>query len=506
MRNRPARRNLLSFKTKALKTVLSFLGLSLLAGCVVGPDYERPRLTVPAQWGSGKSQKPAKPPELSKWWRQLHDPLLDRLITEAVAGNLDVAVAKAKIREARATYRQQQGALLPSVEGSASATRTRSAVSVAGSEPSAYSQYQPGFDTSWELDLFGGNRRALEAARHGAEATEEDLRDTLVTLVGDVASYYVQAREYQTLLALARRSAESQGQTARLTREQFRAGEATGVDDAKANAQALSTAADIPTYQISRDQAVHRLSVLLGQPPATLEARLKGGGPVPLPKEPVATGIPSDILLNRPDVRSAERNLAQSTAKIGQAEAKRYPSISLTGSIASSALSPSDLGKKSTVGWSIGPTLVVPIFQGGQLRASVDVAKAQRDQNYVAYQAAVLNAMEEVENAIVSLSHTRTRYAKLVSATASYRRATDLSRTLNEAGAADSFDVLDAERSLYAAEEAMIRSRADIAAYFIALNKALGGGWDGGIDVSKPAVVDVNTRPHLAHSEPQGDG
>ena len=506
MRNRPARRILLSFRNKALKTVLGFLGLLLIAGCVVGPDYERPQLAVPVQWGSGKPQKPAKQPDLSRWWRQLDDQLLDSLIAEAVGGNLDVAVAKAKIREARATYRQQQGALLPAVEGAASATRTRSGASVVGSEPSVYSQYQAGFDASWELDLFGGNRRALEAARHGAEAAEEDLRDTLVTLVGDVASYYVQAREYQALLALARRSSESQVQTARLTREQFRAGEATGVDDAKANAQALSTAADIPTYQISYAQAVHRLSVLLGQPPTTLEARLNGGGPVPLPKEPVATGIPADVLLNRPDVRSAERNLAQSTAKIGQAEANRYPSISLTGSIASSALSPSDLGKKSTLGWSIGPTLVVPIFQGGQLRAAVDVARAQRDQSYVAYQAAVLKAMEEVENAIVSLSQTRTRYAKLGSATASYRRATDLSRTLNEAGAADFFDVLDAERSLYAAEEAMIRSRADIAAYFIVLNKALGGGWDGGIDASKPAVVDVDARPRLAHSRPKVGG
>jgi len=193
-----------------LKTVPGFLGLLLLAGCVVGPDYERPQVTVPVQWGGGKAQKPAKPPELSKWWRQLGDPLLDSLINEAVGGNLDVAVAKAKIREARATYRQQQGALLPAVEGSAWATRTRSGASVAGSEPSNYSQYQAGFDASWELDLFGGNRRALEVARHGAEAAEEDLRDTLVSLIGDVASYYVQIREYQALLALARRSSESQ--------------------------------------------------------------------------------------------------------------------------------------------------------------------------------------------------------------------------------------------------------------------------------------------------------
>ncbi len=487
-----------------MKVALSLLSVSLLAGCVVGPDYEEPRPAFPTHWGSKKQQKPAKPPELSQWWLQLRDPLLNALIAEAVEGNLDVALAKAKIREARATYRQQKGTLFPELDGSASATRTRSTASAAGSDASVYNQYQGGFDASWELDLFGGNRRGLEAAGYGAEAAEEDLRDTLVTLVGDVASYYVQAREYQQLLALARRSAASQRETAKLTREQFQAGEATGVDDAKADAQATSTEADIPTYEISYAQTVHRLSILLGQPPAALEGRLKKGGAVPLPKAPVATGIPADILVNRPDVRLAERQLAQSTAKIGQAEASRYPSISLTGDIATSALSTSDLGKKSTIGWSFGPTLIVPIFQGGQLKAAVDVAKAQRDQYYAAYQAAVLSAMEDIENAIVSLSRTHGRYAKLTSSAASYRRAAELSRTLNEAGAVDFLDVLDAERSLYAAEEALIRSRADIALYFVALNKALGGGWDGGVDVSKPAVVDVNTGPHLARAKPHG--
>ncbi len=497
---------LLSLRTDAMKVALSLLSFSLLAGCIVGPDYQQPQPALPAHWGSKKEQKPARPPELSQWWLQLRDPLLNTLITEAVEGNLDVALAKAKIREARAAYRQQKGTLFPSADSSASTTRTRSTSADGRSDASVYTQYQGGFDASWELDLFGGNRRGLEAAQYKADAAEEELRDTLVTLVGDVASYFIQAREYQALLALAQRSAVSQRKTAELTREQFTAGEATGVDDAKADAQALSTEADIPTYQISYSQTVHRLSILLGQQPSVLEGRLEKSGAIPLPKAPVSTGIPADILLNRPDVRLAERQLAQYTAKIGQAEANRYPSISLTGDIATSALSASDLGKKSTIGWSLGPTLSVPIFQGGQLKAAVDVAKAQRDQYYVSYQAAVLDAMEDIENAIVSLSQTRTRYAKLTSSTASYRRAAELSLTLNEAGAVDFLDVLDAERSLYSAEEALIQTRADIATYFIALNKALGGGWDCGIDVSTPAVVDVNTGPHLARSKTRSRG
>jgi multidrug efflux system outer membrane protein len=468
-----------------------------LTGCVVGPDYNKPTLAMPSHWGTKTPTQPAKPPELSRWWKQLKDPTLDALIEEAVAGNLDVASAKAKIREARANYREQKDALLPTVEGTASAARTRTAASDTSSEATIYSQYQAGFDASWELDLFGGNKRAAEAAKYGVDAAEEELRDTMLTLIGDVASYYVQAREYQALRDLARRTAVSQRKTAALTQAEFKAGSATGVDAAKADALASSTEADIPTYEIFYAAALHRLSVLLGKPPAALEERLKAGGAIPRPRTVVSTGIPADILNSRPDVRLAERQLAQYTAKIGQAEANRYPSISLTGDIASSAISLGDLGKKSTIGWSFGPSLTVPIFQGGQLKAAVDVAKAQRDQYYVAYQSAVLSAMEDVENAVVSLTQERLKHRKLTSSAISYRRATDLSRTLNQAGVTDFLDVLDAERSLYSAEEALIESQASIATDYVSLNKALGGGWDGEVSTSEPAVVDTNTGPHL---------
>ncbi|MFS8056701.1 efflux transporter outer membrane subunit [Rhizobium sp. BR 317] len=483
---------------KRLPSIAASIVLSAtLTSCVVGPDYRKPDLTMPPHWGNKSSSQPAKPAELSQWWKQLKDPTLNLLIEEAVAGNLDVASAKAKIREARASYREQKGALLPSAEGTASATRTRTAASDTSSEATVYSQYQAGFDASWELDLFGGNKRAAEAAKYGVDSAEEELRDTMLTLVGDVASYYVQAREYQTLRDLARRTAVSQRKTAALTQAEYKAGSATGVDTAKADALASSTEADIPTYEISYATAVHRLSVLLGKPPAALEERLKTGGPIPNPRIAVSTGIPADILNSRPDVRLAERQLAQYTAKIGQAEANRYPSISLTGDIASSATSISDLGKKSTIGWSFGPSLTVPIFQGGQLKAAVDVAKAQRDQYYVAYQSAVLSAMEDVENAVVSLTQERLKHGKLGSSAVSYRRATDLSRTLNQAGVTDFLDVLDAERSLYSAEEALIESQASIATDYVALNKALGGGWEGEVDTSEPAVVDTDSGPHL---------
>jgi multidrug efflux system outer membrane protein len=500
MKNERLMRSSARPRTTQWQLAVILAGTSLLTGCVVGPDYEKPTLVMPASWSGKQDKAPVKPPELSEWWKQLHDPVLNQLIVEAVADNLDVAASKAKIREARATTREQVGVLLPTLTSSPSATRARTAATTS-SDASTYSQYQAGFDASWEVDLFGGNKRALEAARNSEQASEDDLRDTLLALVGDVASYYVQAREYQALIKLAERSAKSQRQTAALTRSQFNAGEATGVDSAKADALAASTEADIPTYRISYAQTVHRLGVLLGKSPDALEARLANGGGIPMPKARVSAGIPADVLLARPDVRAAERRIAQYTAKIGQAEANRYPSISLTGSIESSATSIGDLAKKSTIGWSFGPTVSVPIFKGGQLKAAVDVAKAQRDQYSIAYQSAVLSAMEDVENAIVSLNQTRLKHGKLSISVAGYREAAKLSRMLNETGATAFLNVLDSERSLYSAEEGLIESRTAIATYYIALNKALGGGWDGTIDVSKPTVVDRNEAPHIVASK-----
>ncbi|PZV39624.1 efflux transporter outer membrane subunit [Mesorhizobium kowhaii] len=481
----------------ARRLIVPILSAVLLAGCVVGPDYQMPILPMPANWSGQKPTKSAQPAQLSRWWQRLRDPILNTLVDEAVAGNLDVATAKAKIREARASYRQSVGTLLPSVDGSGSLTRNKSSVTTSGSS-GIYSEYQAGFDASWELDLFGANHRGVEAARYGLDASQEELRSTLLTLVGDVASYYAQARGYQARIALARRSAASQRQTAELTRTMAQAGTATAADVAKAMGQASSTEAAVPTLEASFAEAVHRLSVLTGRPPAALSERLKRGASIPTPRLPMPTGIPADILLSRPDVRMAERQYAQYTAKIGQAEAARYPSVSLTGDISTAALKLGDLGKNSSIGWSFGPTLSVPVFNAGQLQAAVEVAKAQRDQYFIAYRSSVLTALEDVENALVLLSQERIRIGKLAASAKSYGEAARLEGTLYKAGETSLLDVLDAQRSLYSAEDTLLQSRVLLATNYIALNKALGGGWDGTVDSAKPEIVDVKTGPRLA--------
>ena len=479
------------------RLIVPMITAVLLSGCVVGPDYQTPILPMPANWSGEKPTKSVQPAQLSQWWQRLRDPQLNTLVEEAVAGNLDVATAKAKIREARASYRQSAGTLLPSVDGSGSVTRNKSAETTSGTN-SIYSEYQAGFDASWELDLFGANRRGVEAARYGVDAAQEELRSTLLTLVGDVASYYTRARGYQARIALARRSAVSQRQTAELTRTMLLAGSATAADVAKAMGQAASTEAAVPTLEASYAEAVHRLAVLTGRPPAALSERLKRSKPIPSPRLPMPIGIPADILLSRPDVRMAERQYAQYTAKVGQAEAARYPSVSLTGNISTAALNLGDLGKNSSIGWSFGPSLSVPLFNAGQLQAAADVARAQRDQYFIAYRASVLTALEDVENALVLMAQERIRIGKLAASAKSYGEAASLEGTLYKAGETSLLDVLDAQRSLYSAEDSLLQSRVLLATNYIALNKALGGGWDGIVDSSRPEVVDVKTGPRLA--------
>lgn len=473
-------------------------GLLLLGGCAVGPDYAPPEATgLPAHWHRAAESTSVTTEALGEWWRDLGDKRLERLMADAVEGNLDVATAKAKIREARALRREAIGGLLPSVDGSASATRLQSTAASTAAGSRVSNLFQAGFDASWELDLFGANARSLEAASANVAASEADLDSTLLTLVGDVASYYTEARGYQARIALARRTAKSQRETAALTRTKFETGSASAVDSSKADAQAASTEAEIPSLEAAFAQTVHRLSILTGREPGALAREMAAGGPIPAPRHRLPTGVPADVLTHRPDVRAAERRLAQATAQVGAKEAALYPSVSLTGSISTSATRVGDLGKASTIAWSWGPSVSVPFFHGGALVAARDAAEASRDQSFVAWKASVLTALEDVENALVSLSKERTRSRSLSEAAAQYRQAATLSRVLYQTGSASFLDVLDAERSLYTAEDTLLQSRVAITTDHIALAKALGGGWRRPVDPTPPVVVDTGTGPHL---------
>lgn len=500
---------------RASRLASALLVAGLLGGCAVGPDYSAPAMRLPAKWGMASptvavtgEEPDNRPPELARWWERLGDKTLNRLIDEAIAGNLDVATAKARVRQARATRREAFGALAPSVDGTGSYTRAGNGSNVSDTGDvtvsGPYDSFAFGVNASWELDLFGANRRAAEAATYGLDAAEETLRNTLLTLIGDVATYYVEARGYQARAALARRTAASQRETAGLTRTKLLAGSASAVDVANAEGQAASTEANIPELESSYQQTIHQLAILLGQPPSALNEVMKRKAPIPTPVRAIPRGVPANVLLSRPDVRLAERQYAQYTAKVGQAEAARYPAISLTGDVTTSAAKVGDLAKSSSISWSFGPSLSIPIFNGGQLKAAVEYAQAERDAYFIAYRAAVLGALQDVENASVALQQERLKYRSLDASAASYRQAVSLARTLYQSGSSSFLDVLDSERSAYSADDTLLASRVAIATDYIALNKALGGGWTGKVDDRTPAVVDTQMAPRLVSLDRTG--
>lgn len=472
-----------------------FTSLVMLSGCLVGPDYQKPVFKLDSMWSSHSRETPSEPPELAGWWHRLNDPLLDKLVTDAIAGNNDVASAKAKVREARASLWQTTGTLFPTLDGSASGNRNKPA---GGSERS---QYRSGLDSSWEIDLFGANRRAVEAAKYGLDGAKEDMRATMLTLIGDVATNYAEIRGLQQQIALAERTAVAQRRTAQLTKDKFSAGAVSQLDVSNAEGQAATTEAGIPQMQANLATTIHRLSVLTGQSPTALNDIMAKTGKIPEPEWPIPAGVPADILLTRPDVRLAERQYAQATARIGQKEAQRYPSLTLTGNISTAATQPGELGKSSSISWSVGPGISVPIFEGGQRIAAVEVARAQRDQSFVAYRNSILTALEDVENALVSMKKEKERSAKLAVAANSYSKALTLSRSLYQSGNTSFLELLNAERSHYSSEQSLIESRVSITKDYISLMKALGGGWNGEVDDKKPEIVDGYTGPHIRKVE-----
>ncbi|WP_074381502.1 efflux transporter outer membrane subunit [Bartonella doshiae] len=470
-----------------------FLCFLVLSGCMVGPNYKKTFFKVPSVWGQQSEQTSKYPVVLAGWWRSLKDPVLNALVDYAISGNNNVAIAKARVREARASLGQAAGSLSPSLSTSISGTRSSK------SSDSSLNQYLGGFDASWELDFFGGRKRAVEAARYGLDAAEEDMRATMVTLLGDVATNYVQVRGWQQKLEIVRQIASSQRKTFELMRVKLSAGDASELDFSNAQAQVASTEADVSQMEMNLAMSIHRLSVLTGQVPSALQDLLQKGAKwakIPQPQWPIPAGIPADILLTRPDLRRAERQYAQATARIGQREADLYPSLTLTGNISTSATAIDQLWKNSTIGWSFGPSIRFPFFNGGQVVASVAAARAQRDQAFISYRAAVLGALEEVENALVRLAKEHKRLEELVAANTASLRSLRLAKRLFENGNTSFFELLSANRSYYSSQMTLKDSRIALVTQYIALMKALGGGWDGTVDVSRPEVVDgiTNTR------------
>lgn len=462
------------------------LSAGLLSACAVGPDYHAPTaqaLGVPGAYSLSTSSAP--PIDLSVWWRQFNDPMLTELIARATDSNLDIAVAKARLLQAREQLIQSQAAWYPSLTATAGDSRTVTrapptiiqlgTTQLSESANSDVTSISIGLDASWEADIFGGTRRSVEAAKASRDASFYNLVEVRTSAAGEVATNYIQARLAQARLAIARDSLKDQDDNLQIARWRLEAGLAPSTDVEQARAQRAQTAATIPQLETDFTSAINQLSVLTGQAPGALRHELEPVGPIPQGPDGVAIGIPADTLRDRPDVRVAERNLASATAQIGVAEAQLYPALSLGGSVSGTAARLAQLGQAGA-GELFGQ-LTRTIFDAGRLRSQVRSAKAGADSALATYEETVLNGLAEVENAIQGIESAKSRQSSLAEAADASNNAAILARSQYRVGLTDFLTLLQSEQSLLQARDSLASAQADQATAMVQLYLALGGGW-----------------------------
>ena len=457
------------------------------AGCMVGPDYRRPDVVTPPSWGELKPTAPAAGRSdaivdgtPTAWWTTFDDQLLTSLIRRTVEQNLTLQQAESRVREARASRRIAAADLWPQIGASGSYTRERTSRNgpSAGAARKTFNLFQAGFDANWEVDVFGGIRRSVEAADASVQAAEDDRNAVLVSLLGEVGLEYVTYRSLQQRIALANRNVAAQQGTLDLTRRLFNAGLAPELDVQRAAAQVATTAATIPLLEQQAAQAMHVLGVLIGQPPMALQQELAAVGPIPKPPAQVAVGLPSELLLRRPDVARSERQLASQTAQIGVATRDLFPRFFITGAASLQSVHASDFFDWESRALSLGPSVSWPIFQGGRIRANVELQTATQQELLAAYQGIVLQAFQDVEDALVAFSHEQATRAQLEDAVRANERAADLARRLYAQGLTDFLTVLVAEQSVFTSQDSLAQTERDVALELVALYKAVGGGWE----------------------------
>jgi NodT family efflux transporter outer membrane factor (OMF) lipoprotein len=463
------------------------LAFVLFQGCAVGPNFQPPKTTAPAQWSAPMAGGETNlEPSLASWWKSFNDPQLDSLVERAVRTNQDLRIAEARVREARAFYRIASSQLWPTVDAGGSYARENQSKNqpILGSLPMPSgipfenNVYQAGFDASWEIDVFGGNRRAVEAGKAEVAAAEFGRRNVLVTLLGEVARNYVELRGCQRRLKIATNNLKTQEEALALAQDRFKNGLTSDLDVQQAATLLANTRAAIPMLEAGIQGYIHRLGVLLGQPPEALLAELSAPAPIPSAPPIVPAGLPSELLRRRPDIQQAERRLAASTARIGVATADLFPKFSLTGVAGYESTSASDWFAGGSKFWSLGPTVQWRIFDAGRIRANIRVQDARQEQALAAYEETVLLSFEDVENSLVAYAKEQIRRRSLEDAVTSSQDSLHLANQLYGNGLASFINVLDAERSLYQAEDALVLSEKAVTQNLIGLYKALGGGWE----------------------------
>ncbi len=444
----------------------------LLAGCAGAPTApSAPALPgLPATWAQGGGLPAQDRRALLAWWLQFDDPQLTALVTRALDANTSMRGAQAALRQSRALQDVAAAGLGPTLTASGDAQRSRASSNTSN-------RFGASLDASWELDLFGGQRSALDARTASAEASAADLGAVQVSIAAEVALAYIGLRSAQARLAIAEANLATQQETLQITRWRQQAGLVDGLAAEQAQAAAEQTRAGLPPLQTTVAQSRHALAVLTGQPPSTLDADLAAVAPVPQPAATLALAGPADTLRHRPDVRAAERRLAAAWATLAQADAALRPSLRLSGSLGLNALTLGGLTSGGAVAGALLAGLSLPVFDGGALRGQQRAQQAAVDQAQQAWRASVLAALREVEDALVALRNDRERLQRLQAAALAATHAATLANQRFRSGLVDFQTVLDTQRSQLGAQDSLAGASADLAADHVRLYKTLGGGW-----------------------------
>ena len=488
-----------------------------VAGCTVGPNYHKPAAWYsPAEWFHARkplapvAAGPSLPVEAAidpVWWNSFHDPILSRLIDRVAGANLDVRVQTIRLAESRASLGIARADAFPQINGNTSYTREQQSKrgviglfgggagagtpgtasnglgGIQGGVPNTvlsapFDLYQYGFDASYELDLWGRVRRNIESSRAQLAASEEDRRNTLLTALSELARDYVQLRGAQADLAIVRRNLSLQRDSLQLTRDRAQAGLNTELDVANAAAQVAATESQVPDLEAQAAQQVNAIALLLGEPPDALDSKLAAATPIPPVPPTVPVGLPSELARRRPDIRQAEANLHAATATVGVAVADFFPRVTLSGSIAIQATQVKYLGSLGSDTYSLGPSITLPIFQGGRLTRTLELRRAQQQEAAIGYQRAVLNALHDVNNALTTYASEQLRQQALQRSVRENQRAVGLANDQYRAGIVTFIEVLNAEQQLLSTQQQQLQSQTNISTDLVALYKALGGGWE----------------------------
>ena len=489
-----------------LRTAAAAGAMAMLAapGCMVGPDAERPQVDAPAKWGAldpsvtdaARQSRPVEgAPDLARWWATFNDPVLTSLVERAAIGNLDLAAAEARVRAARAQRAIAIGGLLPSVDAFGTASHDPDFTTADGPFVPNTSLFAAGFDASWELDIWGKIRRGIEATDAGIAAAQFGMRDVWVTLAGEVAATYLQLRTAQAQLAIVRGNLAAQQDALDITTRLYETGMRGALDVSNARAQVEATRSRIPRLESLVREQICTLGLLLGQQPTSLLPELTVAAPIPSVPPRIPVGLPSELLLRRPDIRRAEAELHAATARIGVAIGQQFPTISLTAGLGTQSSDAGSLFGLASNYWSAGANATFPLFRGGAIQANIVLQKALADAAIAAYRRQVLAALRDVEVAITNFAQEQARREALAKSVAANVDAVGLAQQLYLAGRTDFLNVIATQRSLLDSQEALAGSEQAIAFNLVALYKALGGGWedmqlkDGDQPAAEPATA-----------------